>query len=823
VTSRVVWAGRYAVFDEIASGGMASVHLACRLGAGETPRVVAIKKLFEQFAKQPEFVTMFLDEAHIAARIRHPNVVTTYEFLRVPDSLAIVMELVLGISLLDLSRIARERQRIAEVSVSATILNGALQGLHAAHELTDEGGAAVGLVHRDVSPHNILVGIDGSSRVIDFGIAKASGRLQVTEVGIMKGKFAYMAPEQIRAGAIDRRVDIYSSGIVLWEALTGRSLFRGSADAEHFSKRGAGAVTASPPSEVNAAVPPELDAVVARALAVDPEARFATALEMANALSAAVELATSAQVAAWAEGLAGSRMRSLVARRDAVEASFASGELSGLLAATAPSSSLASSTHVEEPKPAAAYPSPALDIPDLLPANKSPNVPKSRARASSPAARAPRSFTSGPALDDVFHGASAADLDLDLVFGDHVRAPSASGMIDARGQAQAGHAGPSRVTARRPRRGAGLVVLVVLATLVAGAAAYLGPTFVKSALVLAAARRGMTITFEGIEPRVGGLCLSGVTFALANVEGVTGKAPTVDLGLDWTGSVRSVVAQGYELRVRGDGRDVAASLSAWRETPRLPIAFVATAGHLRWVDALAPGTDLDGLDVTTTLGTTAEGALHVSVPSLTVTLPRAPLGPWRAEFDSTEVLTSLAIALDRARPTEAPMLRLVVQPAVGSTLSATIPRSKGAQIGVPAELLPAGTEPEFDLVFEGHLRPTGELATAHARLGLFAVSTSSGAPSSPAVDLVFEGSVGGEGPVRPIQNGSLAVGAVRSRMSGQVTIERGRVGVEVERPGHSGHPLVFDTHDWTQRKPEDDAPPTPTAEPGTRPAPPTRP
>ena len=375
MANRAVWAGRYAVFDEIASGGMASVYLACRIAPGDTPRVVAIKKLFESFAKQPEFVTMFLDEAHIAARMRHPNIVTTYEFLRIPDSLAIVMEFVLGVSLQDLQRIARERQAIAPRAVTGAILRDALLGLHAAHETTDEGGNPVGLVHRDVSPHNIIVGKEGTAKVIDFGIAKAAGRLQVTEVGVMKGKFAYMAPEQIRAAPVDRRVDIYSAGIVLWEALTGAPLFRGSADAEMFSRRAAGTVTAPIPSSVNGRLPSGLDAVVARALAVDARERYSTALEMADALAAVLPMASLRDVAEWVQGLAGSRLREIETQRNEVETSFATGELADLmppsaqmrrtsssdLGAYAPARSSSADQSVD------VGPTPELDIPELAP------------------------------------------------------------------------------------------------------------------------------------------------------------------------------------------------------------------------------------------------------------------------------------------------------------------------------------------------------------------------------------------------------------------------------------------------------------------------
>ena len=231
---------------------------------------------------------MFLDEAHIAGpAYGHLNVVTTWEFLRVSREFSChrrAMEFVLGSSLVDLQEIMAEKGILAPVPVTAALVHGALEGLHAAHETKDEHDQGFGLVHRDVSPHNILVGKDGVARVIDFGIAKAAGRLQVTDVGVMKGKLAYMAPEQIRVEAVDRRVDVYSAGVVLWEALTGKGLFQGPGELEQFALRGAGTIKVQPPSAVNPKLSPALDAVVLRALEVVPAKRFAPAHEMAVAL-----------------------------------------------------------------------------------------------------------------------------------------------------------------------------------------------------------------------------------------------------------------------------------------------------------------------------------------------------------------------------------------------------------------------------------------------------------------------------------------------------------------------------------------------------------
>ena len=249
---RVIWGGKYAIFGEIASGGMATVYLAARLGrSSEIPEVVALKKLSAQLAKQPEFVAMFLDEAHLAARVRHPNVVTTYEFVRTSEGLGIVMDFVVGESFVELLRGQMDEADLVPLPIAAAIVAGALEGLHAAHETRDDTGRAIGLVHRDVSPHNILVGADGVARVIDFGIAKAAGRLQTTDVGIIKGKFAYMAPEQIHGAAVDRTTDVYAAGIVLWEALAGRKLFRANTNEELLIQRSAGSVSIPPPRAMN--------------------------------------------------------------------------------------------------------------------------------------------------------------------------------------------------------------------------------------------------------------------------------------------------------------------------------------------------------------------------------------------------------------------------------------------------------------------------------------------------------------------------------------------------------------------------------------------
>jgi serine/threonine protein kinase len=291
--------GRYALYDLIASGGMASVHFGRLVGPVGFARTVAIKRLHPQFASDPEFVSMFLDEARLAARIRHPNVVPTLDVVSLEGELFLVMEYVQGEPLGGLIKAMRKTGQPMPVPYAVAIVAGALRGLHAAHEAKDERGSPLGIVHRDVSPQNILVGIDGVPRVLDFGVAKAAGRLQITREGQLKGKMAYMPPEQIRSTGTDRRTDIYAAGAVLWEALTGQRLFQGDNDVAVFSKVLEGKV--DPPSKVAPQVPTALDAIVLKSLAMSPHDRYETARDMARALEVAVQLVPVSEIGEWVE------------------------------------------------------------------------------------------------------------------------------------------------------------------------------------------------------------------------------------------------------------------------------------------------------------------------------------------------------------------------------------------------------------------------------------------------------------------------------------------------------------------------------------------
>ncbi len=295
-----VLAGRYLLYDVIAGGGMATVHLARLVGSVGFARTVDIKRLHTHFANQADFRAMFVDEARLAARIVHPTVVQTFDVVEDGDELFIVMEYIHG---LPLSRLMATAAKVGgvPVPVAASVMAGVLQGLHAAHEATDENGVPLQIVHRDVSPQNVLVGMDGVARLIDFGVAKAVSQIHTTREGQLKGKLAYMAPEQIRHGKVDRQTDVFSAAVVLWQLLTGRKLFKSSNEGELIYQLLEAPIP--PPSELRADVSKKLDAVVLRGLSRDREQRYKTAQQMLLDLESEAPMVTQRAVAEWASSV----------------------------------------------------------------------------------------------------------------------------------------------------------------------------------------------------------------------------------------------------------------------------------------------------------------------------------------------------------------------------------------------------------------------------------------------------------------------------------------------------------------------------------------
>ncbi len=298
--------GRYRILDEVASGGMATLYLAATDGPAGYEKMVALKRIHPHLASDRRYLDMFLDEARLAARIVHPNVCGVIDFGESEGQHFLAMDFLSGVTLSELLRtVARSGTLRADpvwLPVIGRILCDAAEGLHAAHELRDAHGKPLGVVHRDVSPQNLFVGFDGSTRVLDFGVAAAADRIHHTATGEVKGKFAYMAPEQVKHAEPDRRIDVWALGVVAWEALTLRRLFRRAATAgtlyavleEHIER----------PSVLSPRLPAELDAPILAALARDRQERTQSTRELAEGLRGALaasgaRLAEPSEVAAF--------------------------------------------------------------------------------------------------------------------------------------------------------------------------------------------------------------------------------------------------------------------------------------------------------------------------------------------------------------------------------------------------------------------------------------------------------------------------------------------------------------------------------------------
>ncbi len=299
--------GRYALYGEIARGGMATVHFGRLVGPVGFSRTVAIKRLHPQFAADEEFVGMFLDEARLAARIQHPNVVQTVDVVAGEGELMLVMEYVQGESLSRILTALRHANERVPYRIVGAIVNGILVGLHAAHEAKNERGEPLGIVHRDMSPQNVLVGSDGVVRVFDFGVAKAHGRIQDTREGIFKGKLAYASPEQLMGQDLDRRLDIYAASVILWEIVCGRRMFKADNEMQLFHMVREGQI--DPPSRYVPDLPQGLEPIILRGLATDPNFRWASAREMAIALEEVLPHASAREVAEWVNRIASNALK----------------------------------------------------------------------------------------------------------------------------------------------------------------------------------------------------------------------------------------------------------------------------------------------------------------------------------------------------------------------------------------------------------------------------------------------------------------------------------------------------------------------------------
>jgi len=271
---------RYEPVAQIGRGGMAEVLLTMVNAGGGVWRLEVLKRIWPELATDPDFVTMFLDEARLSLRLNHPNVVQTYEVLTGDGELAIAMEYLDGQPLTRiLNRLLRDSNDLG-LPLRLRILTRVLAGLEHAHTLTDIDGSPLGVVHRDVSPQNVFVTYDGQVKLVDFGVAKTLAASHHTRPGAIKGKLAYMAPEQLQCATIDRRSDIFAVGVMLWEMLAARRMWHRMTEVDIVAHLAAGRPMPALPVPSDGSLPAGLDAICARALDVDPERRYQTAADL---------------------------------------------------------------------------------------------------------------------------------------------------------------------------------------------------------------------------------------------------------------------------------------------------------------------------------------------------------------------------------------------------------------------------------------------------------------------------------------------------------------------------------------------------------------
>ncbi len=286
--------GKYELLEKLSAGGMGQLYRARTIGPGGFERIVALKVIRKDALGDPSFVAMFVAEAKVASLLSHQNLVHLYDFGNDGEEHFLAMEMVEGADLAKVTKRAREERVAFPIPVAIFIGREVAHGLDFLHRLTHKG-ESLRLIHRDVSPQNIMVSYDGGVKLTDFGIVRMSSRGRVTRLGVVKGKAGYLSPEQVMDRPIDARSDLFSLGIVLWETLTGGRLFPGGSDLEVMSQTLQRPIR--PPSALNSEIPAALDAVVLRALAREREARFSSAREMARALDALPELGTELDTA----------------------------------------------------------------------------------------------------------------------------------------------------------------------------------------------------------------------------------------------------------------------------------------------------------------------------------------------------------------------------------------------------------------------------------------------------------------------------------------------------------------------------------------------
>ncbi len=752
VESRV---GRYAVHAEIGAGGMATVHLGRLVGARGFSRTVAIKVLHASYAKNKEFVERFLDEARLVGRIHHPNVMPTLDVIAEGPELRIVMDYVAGESLDQLWSAARAKGERVPTRIACGIVSGVLHGLHAAHEAKNEFGEPLGIVHLDVSPQNILVGVDGTSRVLDFGVARARGAEAATEVS---GKSAYLSPEQVRGVEVSPRTDVFAASIVLWELLTGEPLFLSDNHAATL-QRVLGGVIPSAADKVPD-LPPRIDELLKIGLRRDPGQRFATARDMALEIEAAIIPALPSEIGRWVESIASETLaaRALLVR-----------EMESSAAGSAATSAAAS------PKSGAGKLPGLVATRDMYEEMAAVNLPSEDLEDDKSS-----SLLKPPGGKDAVPQRVA---DGSIRWQQRATAPKPAPLVNGRPVARA------QTVTRTPKPkspinrtllgfalGGAALALIIFAF---AARSLLLPSYVRSTAIATAAAHGVTLTVGDAALEGGSVTLRGLTARLAGVPQATATIATAEVASVFSSPARVVLGK-TEVVVDGDAKGVMSALTTWSSAHRGKVQLEDEAvggqiempnAHLVWTHVSPDVMRVEATGLSGAIGSPSSASLgddvHFLTNALAIETKQGGFGPWNLTFEMTVKATRVRLALDPAVPDGANAL--LVDDALGdSSFDIQIPRLATASLGIPRTAF--GPDLPFPQQLEVALhygRLNRDQASATLKASMYGLRIPElGASVETHLTAEATGPTGG---AMTVKNGLFTLGALHAGVTGTVT------------------------------------------------------
>jgi serine/threonine protein kinase len=712
---------RYELVVPVGEGGMAQVWIARQRGKHGFSKIFALKAIHHRFADDPAFRSMFLDEARIASAIEHPNVAQVFDLGEKDNLLYLVMEYVDGDSLSALlSAIARrngEKTATVPPAIALRIVADVLAGLHAAHRLKNASGDLRGVVHRDVSPSNILVSVRGDVKVIDFGIAHARDRAGGdTGVGSLKGKINYMAPEQALKEPLGAYTDVFGAGATLYKLLTGRPAYDGGSEAGTLSLL----MSKVAPTPLGEPISPGVAAIVARATAPDPGDRYASAREMANAIEAAIaEEGYVADVATWVQDNLSDRAR---ARRE----QLAEKKRSEPPPASPPDLAFAETMDLK-----------SVQLEDVEP-TKTPGFMDVRALAAKAPARAERGDDAAPSPATMATEAPNKSKKKEKEPPKVVRKEVTPAVVGY-------GALPKRRVPRFVLVIAGILFVVTLLAVV------VGPGMVKSRVIEKAREVGVELDVGTAAVSLSGITLRDVKARIPRLPEV--RALTISR-IEVIGfSGREVRVTNIDATIDGALDDVAkkAHLLVEENRPRLagtpaePRRYVIGSSRLTWTNAFGEGTRVDAGEIGVDVDTKGAGVEEVraSIARFDIKSAERSFGPWGLAYDRTHALARARLLLDPPLM-DGPHV-LLVWNRVGSTqLTLNVPRSPFAHLGIrPAELgLPADGATELEAKIEGEETTQGKV-TGTGRIDLWSAKVKGFAgPTDIHVEGAAKGSTG---------------------------------------------------------------------------------